>query len=329
MARKKTINVAIVGCNTRALWYGAIFDDIDPEAYARIDPFNYHHLTVYQDTELRIEKAEGFRLVKVYDPDQGAAQIVADAFRSKPEVCATLDDASEKVDLVMVANASADGSDHRELATPGLNRGVPTFVDRPLAATVEDAKALISLARRKHAPLMSCSHMRLLPHAARFKSRFAELDPIDLGTVQGIGPDPALTADGIELAILLFGDEFGGQVKSVQSMGSWPLEVMHLSFEDPKTDRALPVLLQNSDTGTERRAFFAKAQGQRLPVDSPDFEAFRQVEGGRMVMEALREMVQTGKGLLTAKEMLEPIAVAEAGHQSHNRAQPVKLGTVR
>lgn len=330
MARKtKTIDVALVGCNTRALWYGAIFDDIDPEAYARLDPFNYHHMTVYQEVELRIERAEGFRLVKVYDPDQGAAQIVADAFRSKPKVCATLDSASENVDLVIVANASGDGSDHRELATPGLNRGVPTFVDRPLAATVEDAKALISMAKRKRAPLMSCSHLRMLPPAARFKSRFAELDPIDLGAVQGIGPDPALMADGIELAIFLFGDEFGGQVESVQSMGSWPLEVMHLSFENPKTDRALPVLVQNSDTGTERRAFFAKAQGQRLPVDSPDFEAFRQAEGGRMVMEALKEMVGKSKGVLTAKEMLEPIAVAEAGHQSHNRPQPVLLSTVR
>ena len=330
MARKrKTINVAIVGCNTRALWYGAIFDDIDPEAHARLDPFNYHHMAVYQEVELRIEKTEGFRLVKVYDPDQGAAQIVAEAFRSKPKVCATLESASENVDLVIVANASGDGSDHRKLATPGLDRAVPTFVDRPLAATVEDAKALISLAKRKRAPLMSCSHMRLLPHAARFKSRFAELDPIDLGTVQGIGPDPALTADGIELAIVLFGDEFGGRVESVQSMGSWPLEVMYLCFRNPKTDRVLPVLVQNSDTGTERRAFFAKAQGQRLPVDSPDFEAFRQVEGGRMVLEALSEMVGNGKGVLTAKEMLEPIAVAEAGHQSHNGPKPVLVKTIR
>ena len=31
MARKtKTINVGLIGCNKRALWYGAIFGNVDP-----------------------------------------------------------------------------------------------------------------------------------------------------------------------------------------------------------------------------------------------------------------------------------------------------------
>jgi len=330
MARGNTkINVGLIGCSKRALWYGAIFDDIDPDAYARLDPFNYHYMIAYRDVELRIRKANGFRLVKVYDPDPEAARTIAGAFRTRPAVCETLDQVASDVDLVLIANESGDGGEHRRLAAPGLNQGVPTFIDRPLAATVADAKAITGLARRKGAPLMSCSHLRMLPHAARFKSRFAELAPVDLGMVQGIGPDPALMADGIELALFLFGDEFGGRAEWVQSMGSWPLEMMYVSFEKPRTGRALQVLVQNSETGTLHRTFFAKAQAQRLPVDSPDFEAFRQVEGGRVVMEALRDMVETGRGPLTARDMIEPVAIAEAGRKAHNQAKPVMLSTLR
>ena len=324
----RKIAVGLIGANKRALWYGAIFDNIDPNAYALLDPFNYHHMTIYMHVELRIEKATGFKLVKVYDPDAAAARTIAGAFRSKPEVCTKLADVSENLDLVFIANESGNGKSHPKLAGPGLSKGVPTFIDRPLAGSVKDAKALIALAKRRRAPLMSCSHMRLLPHAARFKSRFAELDKLELGMVQGIGPDPALMADGIELGIFLFGDEFGGRAECVQSMGSWPLEVMHVRFSKPN-GRALQVLIQNSDSCTSRRAFFAKAHARRLPVNSPDLEAFRQVEGGRMVMNALKEMVQTGKIPLTSRDMIEPIAVAEAGRRSHNKGRTVPLKKVR
>lgn len=329
MTRKTgKISVGLIGANKRALWYGAIFDNIDPSAYARLDPFNYHHMTIYMHVELRAERAHGFRLVKVYDPDASAARTTADAFRSKPEVCAKLEHVSRNVDLVFIANESGDGMDHPKLARPGLSKGVPTFIDRPLAATVKDAKSLIALARRRHAALMSCSHLRMMPHTARFKSRFAELDKLELGMVQGIGPDPALMADGIELAVFLFGDEFGGRAECVQSMGSWPLEVMHVRFSK-RTGRVLQALIHNSDTHTTRRTFYARAMARRLPVDSPDLEAFRQVEGGRMVMNALKDMVRTGKSPISARDMIEPIAIAEAGRKAHNKARPVMLKSVR
>ena len=158
MARKnKTINVGLIGCNKRALWYGAIFGNIDPLAYDRLDGSACHHMTIYGSDELRIKKATGFRLAKVYDAHAQAAETIANAFRTKPEVCKTLDEVSDGVDLVFIANESGDGRDHLKLATAGLRKGVPTFVDRPFASRVKDAKAMISLARRKRTPLLSCS----------------------------------------------------------------------------------------------------------------------------------------------------------------------------
>ena len=43
----KRIKVGLVGCSKRALWYGAMFDRIDPHVYAEFDPKAYHHMIYY------------------------------------------------------------------------------------------------------------------------------------------------------------------------------------------------------------------------------------------------------------------------------------------
>ena len=328
MARKQ-ISVGLIGCNKRALWYGAIFDKIDPNAYAELDPAAYHHMTYYQEVELQIPRATGFGLVKVYDRDEKAASTIAGAFRTRPKVCESLDEATKDVDLVFIANESGDGSGHLELARPGLRKGIPTFIDRPFAAAVKDAKAMIALARRKRVPLLSCSHMRMLPPAARFKNRFAELGPLNVGMVQGHGPNPAHVADGIELALFLFGDEFRGRVASVQSMGTWPLEIMHVRYARQGGRRVLDALVVNSHTSATRYAFWAKARSRRTPVDSPDFDAFAQSEAGLAVMNAVKDMVKTGDPPLPYRDMIESVAATEAGRKAHNKAKPAPLKKLR
>ena len=329
--RTKPINVGLIGCNRRALWYGAIFDDIDPNAYAALDPATYHHMTYYNYVELQITRAPGFRLAKVYDRDARAAGRVAAAFRTRPEVCNQLDEVSRGVDLVFIANESGDGSDHLELARPGLTKGVPTFVDRPFAATVKDARAMAALARRKRAPLFSCSHIRMLPHAARFKARFAEIGPVANGAVIGHGPNPAHMADGIELALYLFGDDFSGRVHTAQSMGSWPLEIMHLRYVDARSKRVLEAYIINSHTSAARYAFWAKAMGQMksLLVDSRNWDAFVQWEGGLAVMNAIQEMARSGEAPLPYTQIIESVAVAEAGRKAHNKPHAVRLKILR
>ena len=323
------MNVGLIGCGKRALWYGAICGNIDPNVYAALDPPGYHHMTYYQHVELQVVRATGFRLAKVYDLDRKAASTFSAALQTRPEVCTRLEDVSKGVDLVFIANDAGDGANHLELASPGLNAGVPTFVDRPLAATVKDAKAMVSLAERKRALLLSCSHMRMLAHAGRFKARFAEIGAVETGAVRGHGPNPAHIADGIELALFLFGDEFDGRVECVQGMGRWPLEIMLLRFSKPKTERVLQVLVVNSQSNVPRCSFSAKAVSLGNPLDSPDFNAFVQTEGGLAVMNALKNMLETRKPPLPYSDMIESVAVAEAGRRAHNAASSVLLKELR
>src|SRR5262245_54545889 len=63
-----------------------------------------------------------------------------------------------KIDAVMIE--SQQGSRHLERARPFLEAGVPTFVDKPFVENVAQADALIALAEKHNAPLMSCSSLR-------------------------------------------------------------------------------------------------------------------------------------------------------------------------
>jgi hypothetical protein len=320
--RNDPIRVGLIGCDKRALWYGAIFDKIAPEKYAQLDPGAYHHMTYYELVNLANKRATGFKLTKVYDEDARAAAQIATAFGGRPKACHRLADAAEDVDLVFIANESGDGSDHLKLAAPGLQKGIPTFVDRPLARTVKDAQAMVRMAKRYKTPLLSCSHMRLLPHVERFKRRFSELEPLDRGIVHGHGPNPAEIADGLEMALFLFGDDFGRHVTSVQSMGAWPLETVLVIYAEPKSKREMYVLSVNSHTSGSRRAYHATASSNLRSVYADNLDAFVQSEGGLAVMNAIKRMIHTGQLPISHNEMIETVAVAEAGRKAHNKSRP-------
>ena len=330
MARKTNpIRVGLIRCDRRALWYGAIFDQIDPEAYSRLDPPAYHHFTWYKFRELKHKRASGFRLTRVYDVDASAARQLATTFGDRPHVCDRLDEVSDDVDLVFIANETGDGKDHLKLARPGLEKGVATFIDRPLSATVKDARAILTLAKKHKAPLLSCSHMEMLPHAAWFKARYREIGPVEVGNVQGHGPNPADIADGIALAMYLFGDDFAGRVDTVQSMGTWPLELLHLRYGSDPEGRVLQALVVNSHTSATRNAFAASAYSHRTPIYVDDLNSFVQPEGGLAVMNAIKKMLKTGNSPISPEAMIEPIAVTEAGRKSHNRAKPLAIAKLR
>lgn len=330
MSKKSdNIRVGLIGCNRRALWYGAIFDNINPIVFAKLAPASYHHLTWYNFIELKHKRAEGFQLAKIYDKNQDAARQVAEAFDNRPFICPDFRDISRDVDLVFIANESGDGKEHLTLARPGLERKIPTFIDRPFAFTVKDAKVMITLAKKNKTPLLSCSHMRMLPHLDRFKSRFAEIGPVELGIVQSHGPNPALIADGISIALFLFGDEFNGRVKSVQSMGVSPLETALLCYATPKSERILQALVINTPFNSIHGAFYATAISHRIPVHSPDLDMFVQPEGGLGVMNLIKQMIKTGAPPISYDEMIETVAVAEAGRKAYHKKTSVCLKSFR
>jgi hypothetical protein len=72
-----------------------------------------------------------------------------------------------KVDAVMIE--SVDGSVHLDRAMPFLKKGMPTYVDKPFACSLADAREMFKVAMESHVPLMSSSSLRYAPEVVAAK----------------------------------------------------------------------------------------------------------------------------------------------------------------
>lgn len=132
-----------------------------------------------------------------------------------------------KIDAVMIE--SQQGSRHLERARPFLEAGIPTFVDKPFAGSLKEAEALIALAQKHSAPLMSCSSLRYDPQIAAALAKQSELGKIL--SVEVWGPcalhegNPGLLHYGIHGVEMLYA-LLGPGCLEVQSWRTEPSEVL-------------------------------------------------------------------------------------------------------
>ena len=66
-----------------------------------------------------------------------------------------------QVDAIMLE--SVDGRPHLEQARPVIERGIPLFIDKPIAGSLKDALEIFRLAKEKNVPLFSSSSYRFYP----------------------------------------------------------------------------------------------------------------------------------------------------------------------
>ncbi len=96
------------------------------------------------------------RITHYYEADPEIARLFADAFPGV-EVATSLERMVKEVDAVWLGDASGTGDDHFDLVAPGLERGLPTFCDKPIGETVAGTRKILELAQKHKAPLMSGS----------------------------------------------------------------------------------------------------------------------------------------------------------------------------
>ncbi len=73
----------------------------------------------------------------------------------------------EKVDVVLLE--SVDGRPHLAQVTPVLKAGKPVFIDKPLAASLEDARAIVKLSKETGTPFFSASSYRFHTDVPRLR----------------------------------------------------------------------------------------------------------------------------------------------------------------
>jgi len=134
--------------------YDAIKKYLDPANIAYFDKYrrrgedNFDQIP-FSDT----------RTTHVYDADPESAAQYAEAFPGV-QVARSIAELVKEVDAVWMGDASGKGEDHYDLVAPGLEKGLPTFCDKPIGGTVAETRRILKLARERRAPLMSSSLFR-------------------------------------------------------------------------------------------------------------------------------------------------------------------------
>lgn len=337
----RPIRVGLIRCDTHGAYYGALMAPHDalrlqrplaPGATARYSwqtgGAHFYFYTDYADAaRMTVDAVEGFRLARVWDEHPDAAACLADLFAEPPLVCSSFDQVSDDVDLVFVADCNGDGSDHLDLARPGLEKGVATFVDKPFAYSTEDATALVDLAAAHGAPLSSMSILRALPDAGLFAQRLPEVGALQFGCVQGGGPSLAGQIHTISLAQHIFGTGIAG----VRAMGDDGPNTIHIDYGG-RADRPARGVTLSCDVGAVWHcAFHASAYGPSGAIHSPPLGDFVFPFGAAHILHQLRDMVHTGKAPACFADAVEAVAVAEASRLACEtgvrvEVKPVSIG---
>jgi predicted dehydrogenase len=141
--------------------WSAIINGYDPDALARCP---YPGITSYLGAHApETVGIPGARVTHVWTDDPTEAPLVA-ATALIPHIVQRPEDVIGRVDAVVIA--TDDGFDHVRRARPFVETGLPVFVDKPLATSVEELRAFIEW-EKSGARILSSSGMRYAP----------ELDP--------------------------------------------------------------------------------------------------------------------------------------------------------
>lgn len=253
---------------------------------------------------------DGVTVVAVCDDDLAAARELASLVEGLELVTDRPADLLGRVDGVLVCDDVSE--QHQKRAALFLEAGLPTFVDKPLARDPAEAEAILALAERRGAPLLSCS-------ALRYATELAALDRGALGElrcVQAAGPGE-LVFYGIhvcELAQAILGPG----VQTVRNVGDERRNHLLLEYGD---DRAA-MLVVREDIGYTFRATVLGAGGSaHLAIaDSAGFYW--------AMLEQFVKMVRTGVMPIPPSDTLEIIRVLDAaGRSRRTGGEVVRLGS--
>ena len=115
-------------------------------------------------------------MTHVWDVDREAAEGFARAFKGV-EVVDNYYDMVGKVDGVILSDL--DSCIHfKELTKPYLEAGVPIFINRPFALSLDDTEYMIELARKHDTPIMSGSSFEYAPEVEHIKNEVKAAEPI-------------------------------------------------------------------------------------------------------------------------------------------------------
>jgi len=170
-------------------------------------------------------KLEGARVTHIWDPDREAAELIA-KICGIDKVVENMEEMIGEIDGVIIADDTT--MKHQRRAIPFLKAGLPTFVDKPLSPSIEEAEEIIDLAKEYNAPFMSCSALRYAKEVEEFLAKKEEIGEILTGNSICSGD---LIFYGIHAMEQLYVC-IGPGIRSVQNVGEEGRDIVIITKED-------------------------------------------------------------------------------------------------
>jgi len=221
------------------------------------------------------------------------------------DIVSTIPELVEHVDAVLLE--SVDGRQHldqfRQLAV-----GKPVYVDKPLATTSQEAKAIHRIAMQTHTPLMSCSSLR-------YAAGIGDLVPAGetVTCCEAFGPAalledyPGLFWYGIHSAEVLF-SFMGEGCRTVRTMAKPDMDIVVGEWQDGRVGILRGTRFAKGDFG----CVVHTSCGTRLGTARADPPYYA------VMLQKVMEFFKTGISPVSINETLEIIAFLEAADASRN-----------
>ncbi|OWK47474.1 Gfo/Idh/MocA family protein [Fimbriiglobus ruber] len=222
-----------------------------------------------------------------------------------------------KVDAMLIE--AVDGSVHWERAKPFLEAGVPCYVDKPFACSLDDARKLVDLSAKKKLPMFSSSSLRFAPEVVDYAAdaKHGKLEGcVVYGPASLHERNPGLFHYGIHAAEILY---------TLMGPGCVRVTCTH----EVGTDVA---------TGQWKDGRVATVRGIRAGASGFGFVAFAEkgikaqtIGMGVIYRELLKKVIETfktGKPPIDPAETLEIVAFIAAAYKSannHGAGESVKV----
>jgi len=239
---------------------------------------------------------------------------------SIPEIVEDWRELSGKVDAVMVAHR--DATLHAEPAGYFLQRGMPVFVDKPLAGNLATAEGLFDLAQASGARLLTAG---ILTEQKSFQDFAREVRAA--GTLKDFEGRGHADVESPYHGIFFYG--FHHVDAAVELLGIHAETASLLRSEDGAVGA---VTFSHGRTATFH--FFAAKKAPfhwRVRTDEGDFRAAH-TNDEQMLLGCARliEGMLTGvEPSISRERMLAPIAILEALRNSLEAGRPVPVGSLR
>ena len=222
---------------------------------------------------------------------------------------------AEAVDLLLIT--SVDGRVHREQFERTVKFKRPTFIDKPLAVSVEDAEAIVRTANMEKVPVMSCSSVRYSDDLVKALGGKRE-DVIGcdtFGPLSEVPTQPGLFFYGVHAVDMLV-SVMGHGCTDVGAAHAEGGDVLSLVWPGGRTGS---VRLMKEGHGKYGCTLHRKAGPQFVDASASKRPAYASM------LEAILRSLPNGKSDVPADEMLDTIRIIEAANRARESRRMEKV----